>query len=218
MEKKPTPPGDKIYSTYWWEIELDHRHPRNFSPKVTTLTGYSKLQGHDEAKDKNTLLMKRVYMLAANGYLDANPNRVKYITIYKRSTVMINKNADPQILYLMPRDFEMKLTDTQLYPGLVKFLKDLYDYLKTGKDIRNLLPKDAEKFSKDQYFDITRYNFPSRMHLYTWAEKMIKDGHSFAQVQSFVYKYTQNKIFVQPQEKPVEKIQVMGQTLNITQQ
>ena len=116
----------------------------------------------------------------------------------------------------MPRDFTMDITDIQLYPGLVKFLKDLYDYLKTGKNIQNLLPKDEIKFSKDQYFDINRYNFPSRSHLYAWAEQKIKDGHAFAQVQNFVYKYTQNKSFIAAQQKPVEKIQVMGQTFNIT--
>jgi len=194
--KAAQPPGDKIYSTYWWEIVLDHAHPRNYNPNVKQLTGYSKLQGHDEMKDKEMLLMKRILMLATNGYLDAAPNRVKYIAIYKRGGTLILKNQDDIICTLLPRDFEMRIADVGKHPKVVKFLKDLYDHLKTGKNIQNLLPKEQEKFSKDEYFDITRYNFPSQSHLYLWAERKIQDGHSFLQVQSFVAKYLERKPFM----------------------
>jgi len=58
------------------------------------------------------------------------------------------------------------------------------------------LPKAAPTFSKDEYFDISRYNFSSQMHLYAWAEQKIKDGNSYLQVQSFVAKYMDKKIFL----------------------
>jgi len=189
---KPNPPADKIYSTWWWEIELDHSHPRNYNPKVTTLTGYSKLQGHDEAKDKTQTLMKRIIMLATNGYLD----RCKYIIIYKRGGNLINKSQDRIICTLLPKRYDIPIENIGKMPIITKFLADLYDHLSTGKNIKNLLPPSPQKFSKDEYFDIARHNFPSQAHLYAYAEQKIKDGHPYPQVQAFVAKYLEQKLFL----------------------
>lgn len=189
--KKANPPADKIYSTWWWEIELDHSHPRNYNPKVTTLYGYSKLQGHDEARDKTQMLMKRIIMLATNGYFE----RSKYIIIYKRGGNLINKSQDRIVCTLLPKQFNIPVENIGKMPKMTKFLTDLYDHLATGKNIKNLLPKADEKFSKDEYFNIDRYNFQTQAHLYMWAEQKVKDGHSFGQVQSFVAKYISKKSF-----------------------
>lgn len=189
---KIKPPADKIYSTWWWEIELDHNHPRNYNPKVTTLTGYSKMQGHDEAKDKTQTLMKRILMLATNGYLD----RCKYIIIYKRGGNIINKSSDKIICTLFPKKFDIPIENIGKMPKTTKFLTDLYDHLATGKNIKNLLPKSEVKFSKDDYFDISKHDFTTQAHLYSYAEQKIKDGHAYGQVQSFVAKYLEQKIFL----------------------
>lgn len=191
-ESKANPPADKIYSTWWWEIELDHKHPRNYNPKVTTLTGYSKLQGHDEAKDKAHVLMKRVIMLATNGYFE----RSKYIIFYKRGGNLINKSTDKIMFTTYPKTFEIPVYNVGKMPRLTKFLIDLYDHLAKGKEIKNLLPPANDKFSKDDYFDITRHNFQTQAHLYAYAEQKIKDGHNFLQVQSFVAKYLEQKTFL----------------------
>ena len=184
--------ADKIYSTWWWEIELDHSHRRNYNKNVKTLFGYSKFQGHDEAKDKTQMLMRKILMLATNGYFE----RSKYIYIYKRGGTMIMKSQDIKICTLLPKKFDIPIENIGKMPKIIKFLTDLYEYMNTGKNIQHLLPKAAPTFSKDEYFDISRYNFSSQMHLYAWAEQKIKDGNSYLQVQSFVAKYMDKKIFL----------------------
>lgn len=192
--------ADKIYSTYWWEIYLDHNHERNWNKKVEMLTGYSKFQNHDEAKDKNQMLMTKVLMLATNGYFE----RCKYIIMYKRIGNLVDKSKDKIIFTLKPKDYILPTENIGQNPELVTFLTNLYDHIKTGKNIRNLLPKSQAKFSKDEYFQIERHSFPSHRHLYNWAEKMIKDGHSFLQVQNFVVKYTE-KFFSGEEHKLMQK-------------
>lgn len=189
--KKTNPPADKLNSTYWWEINLDHRHPRNYNYKVETLSGYSKFQGHDEAKDKVEMLQRKILMLATNGYFE----RSKYILIYKRAGTFINKSSDKLLLTLLPKDYILPTENVGKMPKTVIFLSKLYDCIKTGKEIKYLLPKPRSTFNKDEFFEIERYNFPSRIHLYAWAEQKIKDGHSFLQVQNFVVKYSEQKTF-----------------------
>lgn len=183
--------ADKIYSTFWWEIELDHRHPRNYNYKVTQLTGYSKFQGHDEAKDKAQMLMRKVLMLATNGYLE----RSKYIIVYKRAGNLVNKKQDRILFTLQPKTFVIPPENIGKIPKLAEFLIKLYDHITTGRNITHLLPKPEATFSKDEYFDVSRHNFPTQIHLYTFAEQKIKDGHSFLQVQGFVAKYLEQKPF-----------------------
>lgn len=183
--------ADKIYSTWWWEIELDHAHSRNYNKDVHTFFGYSKFQGHDEAKDKVQMLMRKILMLATNGYFE----RSKWIIIYKRGGTLINKQQDGIMCTLFPKRFEIPIDKIGKMPRITKFLTDLYQCLESGKNIQHLLPKAQITFSKDEIFEISRHNFPSQIHLYTWAEQKIKDGHSFMQVQSFVAKYIEKRPF-----------------------
>lgn len=200
---------DKIYSTWWWIMELDPSHPRNFNPKVTHLTGYSKFQGHDEARDKDYLLMSKILMLATNGYL----KRTRKIEIYKREGNLILKNQDRQYFELYPLDFGIPQQVLGALPSVTSFLHKLYDHIRTGKDIKALLPKREKTFSKDEIFDIDRHNFKSQGHLYSWAEQKIKDGHAYLQVQSFVVKYLQRKPFMT--NEPIHEISKLTKTFNV---
>ena len=47
MEKQKLTP-DKLYSTYYWVINLDSKHSEN-NPSVPVMHGYSKFNGHDES-------------------------------------------------------------------------------------------------------------------------------------------------------------------------
>lgn len=194
METKSNLQWDKINSTWWWEIQLDHSHVRNYNTRVQMITGYSKAQGHDEAKDKMQMLMRKILMLATNGYFQ----RSKYIIIYKRAGQLVDKQRDQIMVTLLPKDYKLPPENIGQTPELVSFLTKLYDHIRDGKDVNYLLPKPRAEFSKDEYFQIERHSFPSRKHLYNWAEKMIKDGHSFLQVQSFVIKYIE-KFFSGPE-------------------
>ena len=190
--------ADKINSTWWWEIELDPTHKRNYNPNVTHLYGYSKFQGHDEAQDKDQMLMRKIVMLATNGYL----NRSRQITVYRRGTNLINKQADPIVCVLYAGDFGIPANQVGNFPALVSFLRKLYDQLLAGGDVKYLLPKVTATYSKDEIFDITRHKFPSQGHLYAWAEQKIKDGHSYVQVQNFVVKYLERKPFMTNEKLP----------------
>lgn len=198
METKPKLQWDKINSTWWWEIELDHSHARNYNRNVQMITGYSKAQGHDEAKDKIQMLMRKILMLATNGYFE----RCKYIIIYKRAGQLVDKKRDKIMFTLFSKDYKLPAENIGQTPELVTFLTKLYDHIREGKEIKYLLPKPKAEFSKDDYFRIERHSFPSKIHLYHWAEKMIKDGHSFLQVQSFVVKYIE-RFFSGPDPKPL---------------
>lgn len=189
--KKTNLIADKIYSSFWWKIELDSNNPRNYNRNVQTLTGYSKFQGHDEAKDKIQMLMRKIIMLATNGYLDCSTD----IIIYKRMGELIDKKRDIELVTLFRKDYNMPIENIGKNPELVEFLKKLYSHIRDGIKVDNILPRPRAQFNKDEYFEITRHNFSTHAHMYSWAEKMIKDGHSFLQVQNFIVKYLEKKPF-----------------------
>lgn len=190
---------DKIYSTYWWEMELDPNHPHN-SSKVKLMTGYSKYEGHDEAMDKLELFMKKIIMLHSNGYFDKS----KFIIFFMRVGNLLDKSNCRTLLWMNKEDYkindEIKF-DTKFYKyffiegGVLDFLNRFYDYTKNNKDVKFLVPSKKVKFSKDDYLDVTKQNFVSRRHLYAYGEKMIKNGHPYDAVMNFQIKYEQNKPF-----------------------
>lgn len=104
---------DKINSSYWWHIKLDATNPKNFVPEIF---GYSKAQQHDEAKDKQQLLMRKIIMLHTNDYL----HRCTCIDIYKRTGFAVNKKQDQLYLSLTPKAYSIE------YAPLLKQYKFIF--------------------------------------------------------------------------------------------
>ncbi len=193
MEKKQFN-SDKMYSTYWWIIKLDLNHPKNYSAKVTEITGYSKASGHDEARNKTELLMKKIIMLYSQAYFEKG----KFITIYMRQGELLNKANSRVLITMTKNDYLIDascISDKVFYHeffikgGIINFLSRFYDCIAKGEDVKYLLPKAKATFSKDDYLDVTKQNFRTKAHLYAYCEKMIKNGHPFDSVSNFQRKY-----------------------------
>jgi len=192
--------SDKIYSTYFWIIALDPTHEKNYNPNVTEITGYSKMQGHDETKDKAQLLMARIVMLFTRGYFE----RGTHIDFYMRQGELMNKSNCRHLVTLRRKDFELDeslIASRQLYQnfvdkGLLKFLNDFYDCVAHGKNVKYLLPKKSKLFNKDDYFDPAKVHesmkIKTHQSLYAYSEMLIKNGHAFDAVMNFIKKYELN--------------------------
>lgn len=184
--------ADKSNSTYWWNMELNTAHPGN-NPAVTHMTGYSKFQGHDEARDKEYLLYAKIIMLVEHGYTA----RSKKISIHWKRGALINKISDPVLLELYPRDFfiPIELLKKKQYQDLQIFVDKVYTCIRDNKPVKFLLPKRKAQFSKDDYFDITKLHFHNNEQLQKYCTRLINNGHPFDQVHNFYLKYTEVKPF-----------------------
>ena len=192
--------SDKLYSTYWWTIKLDPHHPGNYNRNVTEIHGYSKRVGHDEAKDKAELLMKKIIMLHSHGYFE----RGKFIIISMKDGEFLNKSNTRTLLSLAKKDYKIHpdcISDKLFYEdffikkGVLDFLTRFYDCVSNGKDIKFLLPKSRATFSKDDYLNVSKQSFQTRKQLYAYCERMIKNGHPYEAVISFQRKYEDTKSF-----------------------
>ncbi|MES2131996.1 MAG: hypothetical protein V4506_06565 [Bacteroidota bacterium] len=191
---------DKIYSTFYWEMKLDKNHPANYSQKVDNMTGYSKYAGHDEAKDKAELLMRKIIMLHSNGYFE----KTILITIYMRQGNFLDKSNSIELIKMNKKDYlinDVCKSDQSFYNdffikrGVLSFLTRFYDFKALGKDVQYLLPNFKPKFSKEDYFDISKHNFKTRKHLYEYCNKLVNNGHPYEAVMHFQRKYELNKPF-----------------------
>jgi hypothetical protein len=103
---------DQIHSTYWWKgIFL----PGNTS-KTGFFKGYSKKYGHNEAADKDYLLVKKVMMLNEHGYID----KCSEIKIHERVTPYC-KADNPVVVTLYPDRYEIAaegITKANIYQSL----------------------------------------------------------------------------------------------------
>jgi hypothetical protein len=185
--------ADKIYSTYWWVIKLDPKHPSNYNPNVIEITGYSKNQGHDEAKDIYYLLLSKIIMLHSKGYFDKS----LHIDFYKRKGDLLNKSNCIYLFRLSQKDYELSeevinnkdSMKSITSNGIIDFLTKFYNIIAEGKDVKYLLPKRNPSFSKDEYFNTDNHRFKSKAHLYAFCTKMIVSGHAYDQVMNFQRKY-----------------------------
>lgn len=84
--------ADKVNCTYWWHITF------NPDQNAREMTGYSKFQGFNEAKSKDTCLMSKIEMLYKNGYL----HRSRRIIFYKRIAPLPNADIDQVVLVIEP--------------------------------------------------------------------------------------------------------------------
>jgi len=178
------PPADKTAS-YWWMIHLNPAHPDN-SPNVPHLTGYSKMQNHDEAKDKRTMLQYKVVMLATRGYLKKSL-RIEFYAKQK-TDLLIDKTNSLLLFTLYPDTFKLEPQYIK-YFDWVTFLNNFYRLIKNGEDVSYLLPKRKATFSKDDYFDIDKVRCTSIGQLQTYCSKLTRNGHAFGQVNNFYTKY-----------------------------
>lgn len=115
---------DQVYSTYWWRGEY------NPDQKKTFFKGYSKKYGHNEARDKDYLLISRVMMLLKNGYFD----KCTQIEIHQRVGPCCMAD-DPVILTLFPNTFAMApeiITKREIYLQL-KSIYEVRSNKLTGK-------------------------------------------------------------------------------------
>lgn len=178
---------DTIFSTYWWEIELNPSHPANNS-KGHRLTGYSKAQGQSENRDKHNLLMVKILMLIRMSYL----KRCNKISFYEKRNSFIEKKEDTLILELVPNDFCIYPEYRYDRVDLAKFLKTIYQDVLTGKSVEYLLPlkKEIKKdYSLDTRLDISKYYFNTFGDLQIHCEKLASEGFPLNLVKNFLTRY-----------------------------
>ena len=189
---------DKPNCTIWWIIYLDPKNPQN---TASEMHGYSKFQNHDEAKDKNDIIMAKCEMFYKAGYL----NRATHIEIYARKAPMPSKNDDPLIITLYRDDYQLSEYYLKKIDWRVrKFLQSYYDAIKGGRPALGLRPlKDKEKASIDD-FDVNLYNFRTYGELYTQADKLISLGHPPGRVEAFIAEYIRKKFESKTQAQLVE--------------
>lgn len=184
--------ADKVNSTYWWIIELDHSHPSNYNPNVKEITGYSKFQGHDEARDKHNLFESKVIMLFQRGY----HQRSHRITIYMKNPddTMVLKETSIPLFVLERRDFKIdsaEMLDEKTFriKEKVEFLTKLYTSSVMGKDITYLVKQRRIIYTKDDFFNVDKHTFLTQAHLIAYCQKKIADGHPKDQATNFFRKY-----------------------------
>lgn len=115
VQARDTGSWDQVYSSYWWKGTYLPGQKREF------FKGYSKKYGHNEAKDKDYLLISRVMMLQQHAYID----KCSKIEIHKRIGPICSAQ-DPIILTLTPETFimgEIILLNKNLYAQL----KNIYE-------------------------------------------------------------------------------------------
>lgn len=180
------PAWDKLYSSFYWEIELNPYHRAN-SPNVQSMWGYSKREGQDERKDKLQLLMRKIHTIfGVNGYIE----RIKCVHIYSRDQRIINKRTDRLVLILYPKTYQLQAEFIATkYEPLHRFLADFYDCVVNGKDIKHILPKERADGTKDDYMNVDKLKFTSTGQLDQYCAKLVRNDHPFDAVVNFRIKY-----------------------------
>lgn len=178
---------DTIYSSFYWQINLNRAHEFNTAEK---LTGYSKRVGESENQNKDLLLKRKIVNLLLNGYF----NRMNSIEIFQRTEFCIDKKRDPKIIILYPTHFDLpELNKELILKKYGAWLKQLYDFIQQKKDVRDLLPANKKPVSKEEFLNINRYHFTSVAQLYSHAARLLVNGHAEGQVNHFINSYKQLK-------------------------
>lgn len=180
-------PWDKFYSSYYWNIYLDPDNPRNVTEM---LTGYSKKVNENEAQDKDNLLKSKILNLYTNSYFN---NSLK-IEFFAKTDFVIDKKKDPCILILYPNAYKIPPTNGEyMVKRFGVFLEEFYQRKKKGLAMEGLIPRNGNRTSLDQLFDVTRYNFKTEAHLLSRCAQFLTYGHPSGQVTAFMNKYKQLK-------------------------
>jgi hypothetical protein len=172
---------DKFESTYYWIIYLDNKNPLN-SATIKPMTGYSKVVGHDEARDKMQLLMSKVSMLVNRGY----PFRSTRIEIYWKQGRLIDKRNDPILLTLYPDDYQFEKRCLQpKYYHVREFLRKIYSLIIVEDGTRGYTSNIPPGSSKDEDLNPNRFSFRRRRDLDEYCSKMLRNGRARGQVEGF---------------------------------
>lgn len=190
---KPNPkPGqwDIFYSSYYWIINLDPKHPTNTTDR---LTGYSKKVNQSENQDRELLLRRKIVNLFLNGYL----NRATSIQIFARKGDIIDKRTDPQILVLTLNSYSFGAAYEQTMLKLHgQWLENFYSLIRRkapDSDYKNLVPIQRKPVSKDEFLNVSNYSFTSIDQLYSHAARLARHGHAEGQINHFIHTYKQLK-------------------------
>jgi len=174
---------DTKASTYYWTIELDQNNPANTIPKIS---GYSKVEGQNEATDKANMLKRKILNLYTNGYF----KRCVRIDIYQNTGVYIDKKLDPCILNLYPTSYNIPTQNHDvIYKIFAPFLNEFYQRINANKSLDNILPVYRKIKSQDQFLDIHAYNFKNIGQLYSHAARLSINGHPEGAVSNFIKMY-----------------------------
>lgn len=185
MKKKHEPHGGGKHkpkwsseqATYCWDIWLDPNHPLN---DVEKLRGYSKAIGQSEAQDKDYLLQRKIAMLFRNNYFE----RMLQIDFFLTNGL----NQYEKILELYPRYYNiMELNHDVIWKKHGTWLQSLYERIKTGKGIEDIIPGVKRSVqNKDEFLDPNRREFKDIAQLYTYAAKLSQHGHAPGAVHHFI--------------------------------
>lgn len=186
--------ADKANCTFWWRIHMNPNHP-DVKSTVKVIDGYSKFVLHNEAKNKEDVLMAKIEMLWKNGYI----KKAISIDIYTKTGPLPSVNDDKHILTLMPNDYLIHEKYYDKMPWRVKqFLINFYDCIKKGREVKFIRPLETKpqetNKNPDDLFDINKHNFKNYSELYYFAEKQKSLGQAKGLVDSFVQKYISQRL------------------------
>jgi len=190
---------DMMHSTYYWLMHFDMNHPQN---SVPTMTGYSMFDGHPEPRDKMQLLMKKIIMLQTTreGYLQKSDR----IEIFGKRGEILVKNQSIHLVTLRRKDCTIENDKLKQNAPFVLFLDKFYRMLKTGENVRSLIPHADTKWSKDDYLKPEKQYARigvDEMKLNVYCTRLMANGHSFAAANAFCNKY--KEMFFTSQNPPL---------------
>lgn len=180
---------DIFYSTYYWRIYLDKTHPLN-SPNVEFLKGYSKQERQNEASDLHHLLKAKILNLHQNGYFD----RMLRIEIWQRLGEIINTKTDAKFLILYPKNYDINPAyQDYTFKTFAPFLNDFYDRRNNEKSMEGIIKQKRKPMSLDDRLNISKVHLHSLQQLYSYAARLLVNGHPEGAVNSFIQKYRELK-------------------------
>lgn len=198
IPSSPTPsfsqdriPWDKINCTYWWSFYPDTSHKKWFRP-IEEGCGYSKKQGHNEAKDKNQLLISKIIMLCKNEYIQS----CRMVIINKRPIVKsLHLSDDQQIVVFKDRGKLVAWNNyiyTNLPKDIVQHLLNIGEMISSGnaKGVEFYMPHKKPEAVLQQDSEAKKNTFKTAEHVLSWAEyEVTKKGKPFKETYEFCNQY-----------------------------
>lgn len=180
---------DVSHSTYYWRIYLDRTNPHN-SPNVEFLKGYSKQERQNEAADLIHLLKAKIMNLHNNGYFE----RMARIEIWQRTGEIIDTKKDAKFLILYPTHYDINPAYSDYtFKNFGPFLNEFYRRKKENLAMDGLIKTARKLISRDDLMDPQKVKIHSLQQLYSYAARLLVNGHPEGAVNGFINKYRQLK-------------------------